>query len=343
MAGGFPPPVVANIPSDGILDVSTDARLRNAQYFVIPTDLKEGLIHSFNVAYQRELPWNFTGEIAYVGNHGQDIIQRLNINASMTPGTNDAGRPYFAQFGRTASTDVFLPYRTTYNSLQVKVDRRFKNNFLITNSYTFGRGESYDSGDSNGNISTPADIELSWGRTVNDRTHTFVSSYVLGLPFKREGVLGWMVNGWQLSGLFTMQTGVAADILANGTPLRAPGNTQRPNQTGDSKTIGDIGAGKYWFDTSVFVLPADNTFGNVTRNGAGVNNPGYVNLDASLVKRFDFANKYAEFRVDAFNVTNSLHANDLSANSRTLGNATFGQITGSFGERLVRFGLRFIF
>jgi hypothetical protein len=340
MAVGFPAPVVANIPSDGRIDAGADARLRNAGYVVVPTDVKEGLIHSFNVAYQRELPFSFTFEAAYVGNRGQDIIARVDQNAGMTPGLNDAGRPQFAQFGRTASTNVFLPFKTEYNSLQVKVDRRFKNNFLITNSYTLGKGLNYNGDDSNSNISTPADIELSWGRSVNDRRHTFVSSFVYGVPFKREGVLGWITNGWQISGLFTAQSGQALDIQASGALLRAPGNTQRPNQTGDSEILGGIGSGQLWFDTSVFVLPPENTFGNVTRNGSGVEGPGLVNLDASLVKRFDIGSKFAEFRVDAFNVTNSLHGNNPNA---TLGNALFGQITGSYGERLVRFGLRFVF
>jgi len=58
------------------------------------------------------------------------------------------------------------------------------------------------------------------------------------------------------------------------------------------------------------------------------------------VKRFDIHHTYAEFRVDAFNVTNSLHANNPNT---TFGGATFGQITGSSGERLIRFGLRFVF
>ena len=90
----------------------------------------------------------------------------------------------------------------------------------------------------------------------------------------------------------------------------------------------------------MFAPPAPNTFGNLTRNGAGVNAPAYVNLDASLVKKFASARKFAEFRVDAFNVTNSLHPNNPNT---TFGSATFGQITGSFDPRLVRFGLRFVF
>ena len=105
MAAGFPAPVVAQIPSNGLIDAGADARLRNGAYFYFPTDLKEGLLHSWNVAYQRELRGNFTAEVAYVGNHGQDIIQRLDLNAGYALGADNAGRPQFAQFGRTSSVD----------------------------------------------------------------------------------------------------------------------------------------------------------------------------------------------------------------------------------------------
>jgi hypothetical protein len=340
MAAGFPAPVVADIPSSGIIDVGADARLRNASYVYFPSTLKEGQIHSWNVAFQREIGYNFTAEVAYVGNHGQDIIQRLDLNAGYVLGADNLGRPQFASTGRTASTTAFLPYHTDYHSMQVKVDRRFRNNFLVTNSYTLGKGESYDAGDSNGSINTPADIERSWGRTSNDRTHVFVSSFVYGLPWRTDGIVGWLVNGWQVSGLFTAQSGTALDIQMSGALLRAPGNTQRPDMNGESSIQGGIGVGKTWFDTSVFSDPAANTFGNLTRNGAGINGPGYVNLDGSLVKRFGMGARYGEFRVDAFNVTNSLHANNPNT---TYGNAVFGQINGSYGERLVRFGLKFVF
>ena len=113
MAAGFPAPVVANIPSDGIIDVGARraaAQRRATSSF--PTDLKEGLLHSWNVAFQRELGVNFTGEVAYVGNHGQDIIQRLDLNASYAPApTTPAGRSS-RRFGRTRGTTA-LPARTT--------------------------------------------------------------------------------------------------------------------------------------------------------------------------------------------------------------------------------------
>jgi hypothetical protein len=341
MSTGFPAPLVAEIPSSGIIDAGTDSRLRNAAYFYVPPDLQEGRLYSWNVAFQRELGWGFTGEAAYVGNQGDGILARLNLNAGLVLGADNAGRPQFASFGRTADvTNLGYPTTTRYHSLQAKIDRRFKNGFLMTNSYTFGRGKNYGGGDSNGGISTPADIERSYGLSDIDRTHIFVSSFVYSLQTRKEGLLGWLTNGWSVSGLFTAQSGSVLDITANGALLRAPGNTQRADKNGDAEIIGDVGNGQFWFDTSVFSQPAANTFGNLTRNNSGVKGPRFINLDASLVKRFAMGARFAEFRVDAFNATNSLHPNNPNSG---LGNATFGQITGAFEPRLVRFGLRFIF
>ncbi len=341
MSTGFPAPVVATIPSDGIIDAGADSRLRNASYFYVPTDLREGRLYSWNVAFQRELAWGFTGEAAYVGNRGDGILARLNLNAGLVLGAENAGRPQFAAFGRTADvTNLGYPTTTRYHALQMKIDRRFKNGFLMTNSYTFGRGKNFHGGDSNGGISTPADISRSYGLSDIDRTHIFVSSFVYSPQVQKDGLVGWLTNGWSISGLFSAQSGQVLDITANGALLRAPGNTQRADMNGESNIIGDVGNGRFWFDTSVFSQPAPNTFGNLTRNGSGVKGPRFINLDASLVKRFSMGARYAEFRVDAFNATNSLHPNNPNT---SLGSATFGQITGAFEPRLVRFGLRFIF
>ena len=87
--------------------------------------------------------------------------------------------------------------------------------------------------------------------------------------------------------------------------------------------------------------PAANTFGNLTRNGAGIDGPGCVEpRRLSREALSAWARKFAEFRVDAFNVTNSLQPNNPNT---TFGSATFGQITGASEPRPVRFGLRFVF
>ena len=40
--------------------------------YVIPPGLHEGTLQSWNVAFQRQLPYGFTADIAYVGSRGVD-------------------------------------------------------------------------------------------------------------------------------------------------------------------------------------------------------------------------------------------------------------------------------
>jgi len=346
MLDGFPAPILENIPSDGIINANTTL-LRSQRYFAIPQDLHEGRLQFWNVAYQRQLPHGFTAEAAYVGNRG-NLVNTINLNAGLVPGLDNAGRPQFAPFGRTAETTGWTRSNTTYHSLQTKFDKRFARGLLITTSYTLGRGINYWQGDSNGGIVTPADIPRSRGRTEYDRLHSYVQSFVYQLPvgpegrWLRSGPASWILGGWQVSGIFTAQSGLPINFTYSAATLRAPGNTQRPDASGKPNVLGGIGAGNQWFDTSVFSFPAANTFGNVERN-ALLDGPAYVNLDASLAKWFTFRRDVkAEFRIDAFNALNRAH---FDRPNGELGNTRFGQITTTLDntERVVRFALRVVF
>jgi hypothetical protein len=345
MKNGFPAPVVAVIPSNGIIDASPTV-LRNASFFHVKPDMHEGSLHSFNVAFQRELGARFTLDVAYVGNRGHDVQTQFNENAATVVGLDNAGRPLFAPYNKTANVTTWIPTKTSYNSLQVKLDRRFINGLLLTSTYTLGRGWSYVNGDSNSGIATPADIQRSWARTDQDRLHSFVESFVYQLPagpgrrWLTSGPLSHILGGWQVSGFLIMQSGTPIGITMDGAALRAPGNTQRPDVNGTPKVLGGVGPGLTWFDTSVFSTPAPNTFGNAPRNGV-LDGPAYNNLDVTLAKIFVLPHgARGEFRVDTFNFTNSPHFNN--PNGTYLG-STFGQVTSSFGERFLRFGLKVTF
>jgi hypothetical protein len=347
MAAGFPPPALANIPSDGIIPVS--GSLLNSLYDVVPPTLHEGTLHSWNVAFQRQLPYGFTADVAYVGSRGVDLVADLDTNASMTYGSGNNGRAQFAQFGRTGTNRTRTNEgKSEYNGLQVKVDRRFLNGFLITNSYTLGR--AMDLAQENGGINTPIDFDLVWARADTDRLHNYVLSSVYELPFgprKRwmnEGVTSKVLGGWQVSGLFVAQSGQALTIGGNGTLLNTPGNTAFVNLNGDNKVLGGLGPGLLYFDPTVYSLPAAGVQGNMKRH-SGPEGPGFWQLDGALFKRFQIsASKYAEFRVDAYNVTNSVRwANPNTGFSTATGN-NFGQITATTGsQRQIRFGGRFAF
>jgi len=350
MAGGFPAPIFFDIPADGIINAAT---FRTTRLFSVPADLHEGKLHSWNVAYQRELPWGLAGEIAYVGNKGVDIVASYDFNAGRVIGADNAGRPLVqAGFNRTAETTTWTNLKTDYHSLQTKLDRKFRNGLLVTTSYTFGRGRNYTGGDSNSGIATPSDFERSWARGDNDRKHLWAQSFVWELPAGRnkrwlsQGPLMWVLGDWQLSGIFNAASGTPINFNAPGGTLLMPGNTQRPNASGKPAVIGDIGSNAFWFDTSVFTAPAQNTWGNVRRNDL-LDGPGYWVLDMAIAKWIRWGTKQLEIRADGYNALNHPQFNNPGGG---FGSATFGRITGVTGagtssntERQIRFGARFLF
>jgi carboxypeptidase family protein len=347
MATGFPAPTLVSVPSDGVIPVT--GSLLNSTFDVISPDLREGTLHSWNVAFQRQLPYSLTADIAYVGNRGVDLVMDVNTNASLIYGSGNVGRPQFAQFNRTGTSRTRVnTNKSEYHGLQVKVDRRFRHGFLITNSYTLSRSKDYVN--ENTSIGTPIDFQLSWGRSNFDRLHNYVLTGLYELPWGpghrwlSEGLLGKVIGGWQVSGIFVAQSGVPLNITASDSLLNTPGNTAFANLNGENRVLGGLGPGKLYFDPAVYSQPANGVQGNMTRNG-GPEGPGFWNLDGSLFKRFNVGgSRFAEFRVDFYNVTNSVRWGNPTTGFSTAAGNTFGQILGTTGgQRSIRFGGRFAF
>jgi hypothetical protein len=240
------------------------------------------------------------------------------------------------------------------------VDRRFINGLLVTNSYTFGK--SMDLAQENTTIGTPIDFNLSWARSDTDRTHNYVATSVYELPWgpkKRwlsDGTLGKIIGGWQLSGIFIAQSGLPLTITGSGSALNTPGTTAFANLNGQQSILAPapgstipasafgLGQGFLYFDPSVYSQPANGTQGNMKRH-TGVDGPGYWEIDASLFKRFALGGaRYGEFRVDSYNVTNSVRWGNPNTGFSTATGNTFGQVTAPTGtQRTFRFGVRFGF
>jgi hypothetical protein len=157
-------------------------------------------------------------------------------------------------------------------------------------------------------------------------------------------MLGTIIGGWQLSGLFVAQSGQALTIGGNGTVLNTPGQSAFVNLTGENTVLGGLGPGRLYFDPTVYSLPAAGVQGNMKRH-SGPEGPGFWNLDASLFKRFKAGgSRYAEVRVDSYNATNSVRWGNPTTGFSTASGNTFGQITGTNGgQRTFRFGARFAF
>ncbi len=336
LAGGFPPPIRAIIPSDGVIQNAPDN-----EYFRVPLDLKEAYLQAWNVAVQRSLPWRFSFEAAYVGNHGVGNLGRQNLNAGRIPGAGSAGQPLFVRFRRLSTTTTWVPTSTIYHSFQAKFDRRFSEGFLLTTAYTFGKG--IDLSNDNAAFYNQINWALNRARADTDRTHTFVQSYIWELPFGRRGK--WLHSGagrlllgdWQLNGIFTAQTGDPLNITFSNATLNAPGNNNRPNISGKPEIFGRVGRGEPWLDITKFSAPAPAAFGTVGRNV--LTGPGLVNLDFSLFRAFALTERFGlELRMESFNFANTPHFNNPNMG---FGTAGFGEVTtAQQDQRQVQFGLK---
>ena len=259
-----------------------------------------------------------------------------------------------------------------YNSLQVKVDRRFSGGFLMTTAYTWGHALGYSAED--GGLWNYIQQQRSYSRLDFDRRHTFVQSYVYELPFGKgkrlltSGVGRWVLGGWQLNGVLSLMTGRPLTFGTN-VSANTPGSTLTPDMVGNVNithaVAGTVGTAT-WFDTTGCVpvvtascflqqpLDADGKtphFGNTGRNN--FSGPGLGNLDFSLFRKFDFTERVKlEFRAESTNVTNSpAFANP----NTTLGDANFGKVTGTLaglisnqgvggtGPRAINLGLKLTF
>jgi hypothetical protein len=176
-----------------------------------------------------------------------------------------------------------------------------------------------------------------------DRTHVFQVGWIYELPFGKgkpmlkSGVAAAVLGNWQVNGVMAAYTGNPFTVTAPGTSLNAPDNTQTANQVGPVSLLGNVGPGQLYYNTNAFAAVTTQNFGTSGRNL--LRNPGLWNTDLDITREFIVKERFkAQFRAEFFNFPNTSHFNGVSSSSVT--SNTFMQITSSYGERQIRFGLR---
>jgi hypothetical protein len=354
MQTGFPAPNVTPIPSNGII---TNAPL-NLTYSVATLNPKQRYVESWNVAIQRQLPGDFSLDVAYVGNHGVNDPISLDINRGQIPGGGASGQPLYVAFGRTASVSAVNTYVTTnYHALQLKLEHRFGHGLLATTSFTHSKSLDYYS-DTNVGLGTETIIAYGNFRQNRapsdfDRTNTLIQNFVYELPFGRQhrwvksGIAAALFGNWQINGVATAMSGLPFNITIANTSLNMPDVNNRPSINGPITVLGGIGPGSLYFNTSAFYAPAAGTFGNLGRNvGRG---PGLVGLDASLFRKIRATERMVlDIRFETFNTTNTAHFNNpgtgVNPTQTTFGTSTFGLVTTTLNDsRGVQLGAKLSF
>ncbi len=308
---------------------------------VLPNKMRLPSVDAYNVTVQYQLTNKMSVEAAFVGNKGTHVFAGdgpdINVNqvpiTGYTPGRNGTlAKPFYQKFGWTQDIAFFCNCADNhYNSLQLKLDKRFSDGYSILMHYTYQNQIQEDGGyfffDSNLNRGTAG-----WARD-----HSFVLSQVYELPFGKGKKFGggWSrgadmtLGGWQFNSNTTIQTGQPFDNCFDTNGISDTG-TCRPNQNGTLKTGASRqsdGTFKFFNDLSVFSAPSVGTFGNQKKNA--LRGPGYWRTDASLFKKFALTEKVqAEFRIEAVNLFN--HVN-LGNPDGYIGNFSAGKLNPSGG------------
>jgi hypothetical protein len=331
----------------------------------------------WNLNIQRELPWQTSFEIAYVGTRGMHLSRNgeggldlnqldpqylalgaqlnqlvdnpffgLGINsgffASRQISRGQLLRPY-PQF--TSLTPLYSSGNSSiYHALQLTFTKRMSRGITIDGNYTWAKNIEEGL-----NHQNSYDIRSSRGLADIDIAHRFVVSYLYELPFGKgrhfwssaPSVVNALIGGWQFNGITTFQSGTPLSITANNTAgLFNP--LTRPNTNGrDANLDGPVHERlNRYFDTSVYSQPPPFTFGNVGPT-VNIRNDGIKNFDLSLFKQFTPIEWLrVQFRVEALNAFNTPR---FGSPNTSVTSTTFGQITSQANSpRQLQFGLKLL-
>jgi len=242
---------------------------------------------------------------------------------------------------------------STYHSFQSRLERRFSKGLTMTAAYTFSKliddaGAVFDAAILTGPAAVFQTADSFNRRLEKDEStgsipHVFASSFVWEIPVgagRRRSLEGWqnaLAGGWQLAGMLRLQSGSPLAVTQQ-TNLNAFAGfgIQRPNRTADPELSSDQRSTARWFNTAAFTQAPQFSLGNASRNP--VVGPSYRALDVMLGKTFPIKEQVqAEFRAEAFNVTNTP---SLMAPNTSFGNAAFGTITRALDPRVFEFVMK---
>ena len=343
-------------PEGSGLGVMTNAGI-NADFPYLG-EVKTPLTHRWSIGVQQELPWLLLGEVTYVAGYSKNLTVARDINAvpgqyfstsgvrdnatnnyltqqvanplaGLLPGTGLNGATVarsqllraYPQF--TSVTALQTVGSSDYQAVQARLERRMANGVTLQLGYTWSRTMTETE------YLNSFDAELHRVIGAFDRTHMFVASGIVELPFGKERHWGstWgtamdtLLGGWQVSYLLKQQSGPP---LGFGNFLLKAGQT-----LDDIALSGGDRTKERWFNVDAFDrVPANQLVSNVRTTPArleDVRGPGYVVLDLGVMKNIAMGSRTRlQLRLEAYNVLNTTNLNNPNTAPT---NSAFGTIT----------------
>jgi hypothetical protein len=267
-------------------------------------------------------------------------------NSTATAANVNSRRPIDTNILSTIQS-VESVMNTNYHGLQITVEKRMSRHLGVKGFYTFAKtieGATLENNTVNGGVEDFRNIALDRGRSDFDRRHVSVTSVIWDMSYfgKFNPIVRAVANGWQLSGIISLQSGLPFNVTT-GTDVNLDGsNNDRMNLAGNpfldpNRSRAAVTA--MWFNTAAFVLPAPGTDGNTQRNL--LTGPGSKNVDLAIARNFKIRERMSLQARGEF--TNAFNLVNLSNPTGSFNSSLFGQIRTANAMRQVQVGLRLTF
>jgi hypothetical protein len=364
-------------------DLSNPAALNLLNRTILDENFRSPIAEQFSLELQRELDTNTVFRVGYVGTKGTALFQTLDGN----PRTLCSAVPIRIDNPTTGAFTVLGCPRvdpsagvitvrantasSIYHSMQLSMERRFKNGFSGGAHYTWS--SFIDTASDPFNPSVRGEVALAQNsfngraeraRSTYDRPHRFTVNAVYELPLYRSqsGTLGRFLGGWQVGGVLTLQSGTPFGPLNGsdptaalggiaglvGDPIRPNLNTNLPISRMTLRELQQAGGSSLFsalapctrIGTTLTCAPGDR-FGNVGRNVLRADGIGNVDLSVSKTTRLFAERHRLQIRADFFNLTNTRNFGIPEARITNPGFLDEASTDG--GNRRIFLGLKYSF
>jgi hypothetical protein len=318
-----------------------------------PQNLPNPYVFVYSLEIQQQLPENFVLTYGYQGSETRKETRLLNQNyvfGAVNPAIQNAF---------VVEPDI----NGNFNALLVRLNRTFANNFQLTMNYRWSKSLdelSYGGPGFVTNQTFPSDLKLEYGPSDFDVRHYINVSGTWNLPLTgRKDLLGTLLGGFQLSGIFSFNTGMPWTPVTYAYCLPQPGTCISPtrptevlqppvysNSTAALTTPGlnfPGGGGHY------FASPQGTTLPAIGRNS--FRGPDFKTVDLSLSKNFRLdtfgapEGSLVQLRMNAYNVFNILNLSPFNFGdpNTNINDPTFGRALSATSGRVLELEARFQF
>jgi len=395
--GTVTPPYTINTPIQTVPSISTLAGFTAAKPYNVQIktqSLQNGLmpqLQQYNLDLQYQLARTLLVEASYSGAKGSHFTSG-NIDQNQAPiseALNNTATQANRPFPNMASNILTLESIATsnYNALNIKVQNQMSHGLEFLTNYSWQKDLQYG-GDGPASINQTGtsivmdtyNLRASYSVSDMNIAQTLTGSALYQLPvgsgqrfLNVKGPVNTVLGGWVVNGILSIRTGFPSDIHTTAIPGQINASFNVPDcVVGVPRVLSNHSVNAY-FNPAAFTIPLtlptitggqETQFGNCGKNF--ITGPTTKNLDSSLFKNFYFSDSqriYLQFRVEAFNTTNTPAFSLPAASDATLtckasapgsvcdsastvksSNPTFGElVNGTATGRQIQFAAKLYF